>query len=187
LADEFQETHLLILEGFYTPFDNKYEPVQDFNKFIDDPTSVNVRGTLLYIYGDILLLLDRRVPGTVRERLIVGGYRQNGDSMLVSGARIFWASITEKFHHRIFRYNSSKFLYHSLKPLVNLNCSISSWLNLHCLRAFDWDFGSLRSFFHGCYSLTFFFILVTQWYIELKIKGMIVSAKSAFLILWTKE
>jgi hypothetical protein len=29
--------------------------------------------------------------------------------------------------------------------------------------------------------------LVTQWYIELKIKGMIVSAKSAFLILWTKE
>ena len=52
LDDEFQDTHLLILERFYTPFDNLYKPVQNFNKFIEDPTSVN--GMLTIISGVVI-------------------------------------------------------------------------------------------------------------------------------------
>lgn len=45
LDDEFQETHLLILQRFYTIFENIYKSVQDFNNFIENLTSANVRDT----------------------------------------------------------------------------------------------------------------------------------------------
>ncbi len=38
----------------------------------------------LYLYGVMLLLLDRRIPGVIRERMIVSYYRYKGAATLTN-------------------------------------------------------------------------------------------------------
>lgn len=95
LDEEFRENHLALLERFYKLFDSVYRYVSNFNTYLEDLSEgvfvqhttesvlLDVEGKqlmaeALYLYGCMLLLLDIRIPGIVRERLIVSFYRYKG-------------------------------------------------------------------------------------------------------------
>eukprot|EP01083_Nonionella_stella_P029125 80259_1 len=97
LDDEFRENHLPILERFYQLFDSIFKFVEDLNAYIDemeegvfvqhtmDGVLLNTDGCQLmaeavYLYGVMLLIMDIRLPGEVREKLIVSYVRYKGSS-----------------------------------------------------------------------------------------------------------
>lgn len=94
LDQEFQENHQDILRRFYMLFQSIWKFQSDFAKFIEDVLNGfylqhslhsilrEVAGCqllceTLYLYGIILLLLEEKIPGYVRERLIIAIYRIN--------------------------------------------------------------------------------------------------------------
>eukprot|EP00941_MAST-03F_sp_MAST-3F-sp1_P002473 g2473.t1 len=99
LNEEFQENHLSVMERFYSLFDNIWKYIKNFNEFIDhlnegfyishtiEDVLLNVDGKqlmceALYLFGVMLLTLDRLVPGPAREKIIVAYYRYKGESAL---------------------------------------------------------------------------------------------------------
>ena len=100
LVQELEETYEEILERFYKLFESIYLYKKDLDKFINDLDSgfyimhssetimESVEGRqlsveIVYMYGIMLIFLEQRIPGTVRERLLMALYRlHGGDSML---------------------------------------------------------------------------------------------------------
>jgi WASH complex subunit strumpellin len=96
LDEEFRESHMPILERFYTLFESIYKYIKDFLKFLTDLENgvifiqqtfesvlVNQDGKQLlaeglYLYGVMLILLDLKIPGIIRERMLMSYYRYKG-------------------------------------------------------------------------------------------------------------
>jgi len=101
IDEEFKENHIAILERFYTLFDSIYRYIENFCSYIHDMHNGaflqhTVEGVImdtdgkqlmceaLYLYGCMLLLLDMRIPGPARERMIVAYYRHKGNVQLLN-------------------------------------------------------------------------------------------------------
>ncbi|RHY28315.1 hypothetical protein DYB25_009611, partial [Aphanomyces astaci] len=97
--DEFMGNHEDILDRFYQLFDSIYKYIQDFLAFCDQLEKgffiqhnlanilLNTDGAqllceALYLYGVMLLLLDQRIPGPARERMVIAFFRNKGESAL---------------------------------------------------------------------------------------------------------
>lgn len=98
--DEFYASHEELLSRFYALFENVYRYIVDYNKYLGDlMEGFYIQHTLadvlldtdgkqlmceaLYLLGVMLLTMDTKVPGPVRERLIVAHYRHKGESVTV--------------------------------------------------------------------------------------------------------
>ena len=96
LDEEFYEAHEEVLARFYQLFESMYTYLGDYIKYIRElEEGYYIQHTLeavlldtdgrqllcegLYLAGVMLLMLDKRVPGCVRERLIVAHYRHKGE------------------------------------------------------------------------------------------------------------
>ncbi|XP_033124935.1 WASH complex subunit 5-like [Anneissia japonica] len=92
LDEEFRENNLDILRRFYLAFESIHKYITDLNRFLDDlDDGVFIQQTLesvllnedgkqllceaLYLYGVMLLLVDMRIEGIVRERMLVSYHR----------------------------------------------------------------------------------------------------------------
>jgi WASH complex subunit strumpellin len=92
LDEEFRENHFQLLERFYNLFESIYRYISDIQNYLGEMEQGNIvhytiekvlldfEGCQLmvesiYMYGVMLLLLDMRVPGPVRERMIIAYYR----------------------------------------------------------------------------------------------------------------
>ena len=99
LDQEFQENHEEILERFYKLFESVWKYQADVAKYVDDVNNgfyiqhsldnilQEIEGKQLlceavYLYGVMLLLLEERIPGFIREKMLVAVYRLNGESGL---------------------------------------------------------------------------------------------------------
>ncbi len=86
--DEFQENNMVIIQRFYLLFENVWKYVTDYNKFLSDlregffishsteevllnPDGRQLMCEALFLYGVMLLMMDRLIPGPVREKLVV--------------------------------------------------------------------------------------------------------------------
>ncbi len=95
LDHEFRDNHLEILTRFYHLFESIFKYLQDFKQWLHeleegffvhltlDAVLNNAEGKQLvaeavYLFGTMLLLLDRKIPGPVRERMLVAVYRYQG-------------------------------------------------------------------------------------------------------------
>ena len=96
LDEEFKENHCTILERFYLLFEAIYKYVVDLNKYLSDiEEGVFIQQTYesifmnsdgkqlmaeaLYLYGVMLLALDQKIDGVVRERMLISYLRSNTD------------------------------------------------------------------------------------------------------------
>ena len=101
LDDEFFDAHEAILARFYGLFESIFTYLSDYNKYLRElEEGYYIQHTLeavlldldgrqllcegLYLYGVMLLLLDSKLPGGVRERLIVAHYRHKGEGAAVT-------------------------------------------------------------------------------------------------------
>ncbi|XP_072426885.1 WASH complex subunit 5 [Chiloscyllium punctatum] len=92
LDEEFRENHIEILTRFYLAFESVHKYIVDLNRFLDDLNEgVYIQQTLetvllnedgkqllceaLYLYGVMLLVIDLKIEGEVRERMLVSYYR----------------------------------------------------------------------------------------------------------------
>ncbi|XP_078396089.1 WASH complex subunit 5 isoform X1 [Cetorhinus maximus] len=92
LDEEFRENHIEILTRFYLAFESVHKYIFDLNRFLDDLSEgVYIQQTLetvllnedgkqllceaLYLYGVMLLVIDHKIEGEVRERMLVSYYR----------------------------------------------------------------------------------------------------------------
>ncbi|KAJ1434034.1 WASH complex, subunit strumpellin [Ochromonadaceae sp. CCMP2298] len=99
LDQEFQENHQEILARFYKLFESIWKYHQDLAKYVDDVLGgfyiqhsldnifEEVEGKQLlceslYLYGVMLLLMEERIPGHCREKILIAVYRLNGESGL---------------------------------------------------------------------------------------------------------
>ena len=95
LDQEVQESHSEILDRLYKLFESIWKYQADFAKYIDDVQNgfyiqhslddifMEVAGKqlmceALYLYGTMLLLLEERIPGAVREKIMIAAYRYRG-------------------------------------------------------------------------------------------------------------
>jgi WASH complex subunit strumpellin len=99
LEVEFLDNHAEILERFYGLYHSIYLFQRDLNKLIEDISNgfyiqhsfENIMDDIdgkqlvsesLYLYGVMLLLLEERIPGYVRERMLVCMVRDRGESSM---------------------------------------------------------------------------------------------------------
>ncbi|XP_038056716.1 WASH complex subunit 5-like [Patiria miniata] len=92
LDEMFRENHIDILRRFYLAFEGIHKYVTDLNRFLEDlEEGVYIQQTLetvllnedgkqllcesLYLYGVMLLVVDMRIDGPVRERMLVSYHR----------------------------------------------------------------------------------------------------------------
>ena len=90
-----------MLARFYRLFESIATFTSDYNKYLDElEAGYYIQHTLegvlmdtdgrqllaegLYLYGVMLILLDLKVPGPVRERLLVAHYRHKGEGAGIS-------------------------------------------------------------------------------------------------------
>jgi WASH complex subunit strumpellin len=100
LDDELYDAHEAILARFYGLFESIVTYLGDYNKYLRElEEGYYIQHTLeavlldldgrqllcegLYLYGVMLLLLDSKIPGCVRERLIIAHYRHKGEGAAV--------------------------------------------------------------------------------------------------------
>jgi len=101
LDQEFLEVHEEILNRFYRTFESIWIYQADLFRFIEDVKGgfyiyysldiifQEVEGKqllceALYLYGNMLLLLEEKFPGPVREKMLVIIYRHNGEGRLIN-------------------------------------------------------------------------------------------------------
>lgn len=99
LDEEFRENNMELLERFYMLFDSIYRYYHDFANYLEEMTEGvfvqhTIEGVLLdpegrqlmleaqFLYGVMLLLLEQRITGPTRERMIVFYYRHKGASTI---------------------------------------------------------------------------------------------------------
>uniref|UniRef100_A0A672H6X4 WASH complex subunit 5 n=1 Tax=Salarias fasciatus TaxID=181472 RepID=A0A672H6X4_SALFA len=92
LDEEFRENNIEILSRFYLAFESVHKYIVDLNRYLDDLyEGVYIQQTLetvllnedgkqllceaLYLYGVMLLVIDQKIEGEVRERMLVSYYR----------------------------------------------------------------------------------------------------------------
>ncbi|XP_067888537.1 WASH complex subunit 5 [Heterodontus francisci] len=92
LDEEFRENHIEILTRFYLAFESVHKYIFDLNRFLEDLNEgVYIQQTLetvllnedgkqllceaLYLYGVMLLVIDHKIEGELRERMLVSYYR----------------------------------------------------------------------------------------------------------------
>uniref|UniRef100_A0A3Q3K6J9 WASH complex subunit 5 n=1 Tax=Monopterus albus TaxID=43700 RepID=A0A3Q3K6J9_MONAL len=92
LDEEFRENNIEILSRFYLAFESVHKYILDLNRYLDDlHEGVYIQQTLetvllnedgkqllceaLYLYGVMLLVIDQKIEGEVRERMLVSYYR----------------------------------------------------------------------------------------------------------------
>uniref|UniRef100_A0A7S3YNZ3 WASH complex subunit strumpellin n=1 Tax=Lotharella globosa TaxID=91324 RepID=A0A7S3YNZ3_9EUKA len=95
LDEEFRENHLPLLERFYSLFESIHKYISDWLAYLEelkegtfvqhttegvllDVEGKQLMAEALYLYGCMLLLLDLRVPGLARERMLISYYRYKG-------------------------------------------------------------------------------------------------------------
>ncbi|OMJ85225.1 hypothetical protein SteCoe_13541 [Stentor coeruleus] len=99
LDETFREANIKILERFYFLFESIYRYHQDYLAFLKEltqgtfihynpenllqhPEGKKLMVEAIYLLGVMLLLLDMKIIGTVRERLLVSYYRYKGHSII---------------------------------------------------------------------------------------------------------
>jgi WASH complex subunit strumpellin len=99
--DEMQDTNDELLVRFYNFFEGIVKYVTDIKQYFDDleegvflqhdieTVLLDADGKQLvcevfYLLGTILIFLDLRIPGIIREQLIVGHYRSHGESQVTN-------------------------------------------------------------------------------------------------------
>ena len=92
IDEEFKENFMDIVTRFYVAFESIYRYVSDLNRFIEElEEGIYIQQTLetiflplegkqlmceaLYLYGVMLLIMDAKITGPVRERMLVSYYR----------------------------------------------------------------------------------------------------------------
>ncbi|CAI5779012.1 WASH complex subunit 5 [Podarcis lilfordi] len=92
LDDEFRENNIEILTRFYLAFQSVHKYIVDLNRYLDDLNEgIYIQQTIetvllnedgkqllceaLYLYGVMLLVIDQKIEGEVRERMLVSYYR----------------------------------------------------------------------------------------------------------------
>jgi WASH complex subunit strumpellin len=100
LDEEFFDAHEEVLGRFYVLFESIFTFMADYNKFLREleegyfiqytleAVLLDVDGRQLlceglYLYGVMLLMMDSKLPGPVRERLLVAQYRHKGEGASV--------------------------------------------------------------------------------------------------------
>eukprot|EP00005_Dracoamoeba_jomungandri_P006405 CAMPEP_0174262476 /NCGR_PEP_ID=MMETSP0439-20130205/12995_1 /TAXON_ID=0 /ORGANISM="Stereomyxa ramosa, Strain Chinc5" /LENGTH=1153 /DNA_ID=CAMNT_0015347191 /DNA_START=64 /DNA_END=3525 /DNA_ORIENTATION=- len=99
LDADFREAHIDILQRFYLLFEGIYKYVTDLLKYLEDlDDGVFIQQTLesvllnedgrqllaeaVYLYGVMLLVLDLKIQGVVRERMVISYLRYKGQTDL---------------------------------------------------------------------------------------------------------
>lgn len=89
-----------ILDRFYKLFESIWKYQHDFSKYIDDikngyyiqhsidsilddSDGKQLIAEALYLYGNMLLMLEDKIPGYIREKMLVAIYRSQGGSNLL--------------------------------------------------------------------------------------------------------
>uniref|UniRef100_A0A6I8NTA6 WASH complex subunit 5 n=1 Tax=Ornithorhynchus anatinus TaxID=9258 RepID=A0A6I8NTA6_ORNAN len=92
LDEEFRENNIEIVTRFYLAFQSVHKYIVDLNRYLDDLNEgVYIQQTLetvllnedgkqllceaLYLYGVMLMVIDQKIEGEVRERMLVSYYR----------------------------------------------------------------------------------------------------------------
>uniref|UniRef100_A0A4X1SX08 WASH complex subunit 5 n=1 Tax=Sus scrofa TaxID=9823 RepID=A0A4X1SX08_PIG len=92
LDEEFRENNIEIVTRFYLAFQSVHKYIVDLNRYLDDLNEgVYIQQTLetvllnedgkqllceaLYLYGVMLLVIDQKIEGEIRERMLVSYYR----------------------------------------------------------------------------------------------------------------
>lgn len=92
LDEEFRQNNIEIVTRFYLAFQSVHKYIVDLNRYLDDLNEgVYIQQTLetvllnedgkqllceaLYLYGVMLLVIDQKIEGEVRERMLVSYYR----------------------------------------------------------------------------------------------------------------
>ncbi|XP_071117463.1 WASH complex subunit 5-like [Haliotis cracherodii] len=105
LDEEFRENHIEILTRFYQAFASVHKYVTDLNRYLEDlEEGVYIQQTVesvllnedgkqlmceaLYLYGVMLLIIDIRVEGLVRERMLVSYYRYSAQKAAAADSNI---------------------------------------------------------------------------------------------------
>lgn len=95
LDEEFRENHLPLLERFYSLFESIHKYITDWLGYLEELSEgtfvqhttegvlLDVEGKqlmaeALYLYGCMLLLMDLRIPGLARERMLISYFRYKG-------------------------------------------------------------------------------------------------------------
>ncbi|KAM8966808.1 WASH complex subunit 5 [Pelodytes ibericus] len=95
LDEEFRENNIEILTRFYLAFESVHKYIVDLNRYLEDLNEgIYIQQTLetvllnedgkqllceaLYLYGVMLLVIDLKIEGEVRERMLVSYYRYSG-------------------------------------------------------------------------------------------------------------
>jgi WASH complex subunit strumpellin len=98
--DEFFASHEEVLARFYALFENVFKYIVDYNRYLTDlidgfyiqhtvadilrdSDGKQLMCEALYLWGVMLLMMDMKAPGPIRERLIVAHYRHKGESPAV--------------------------------------------------------------------------------------------------------
>ncbi|XP_076462616.1 WASH complex subunit 5-like [Babylonia areolata] len=105
LDEEFRENHIDILTRFYQAFASVHKYVTDLNRFLEDlEEGVYIQQTVesvllnedgkqlmceaLYLYGVMLIVIDNKVEGVVRERMLVSYYRYSAQKASAGDSNI---------------------------------------------------------------------------------------------------
>ncbi|XP_037658369.1 WASH complex subunit 5 isoform X2 [Choloepus didactylus] len=92
LDEEFRENNIEIVTRFYLAFQSVHKYIVDLNRYLDELNEgIYIQQTLetvllnedgkqllceaLYLYGVMLLVIDQKIEGEVRERMLVSYYR----------------------------------------------------------------------------------------------------------------
>jgi WASH complex subunit strumpellin len=92
LDEEFRESNLVLVERFYNMFESVVKYIRDVARYLEDldegvyiqhrveDVVMNADGKQLlaeafYLYGLQLVLMDNRIEGAVRERILISYYR----------------------------------------------------------------------------------------------------------------
>jgi len=104
--EDVWENHGDVIVRFFTLFESIYKYAKDFARCLEDlREGVYIQQTLegvlldedgkqlicevLYLYGVLLLLMDARIDGAVRERMLIAYYRNKGASSIDSIEDVF--------------------------------------------------------------------------------------------------
>jgi WASH complex subunit strumpellin len=99
LDEEFRESYLEILERFFMLFYSIFQYISDWESYVEQVKqgvfiqhtietilmSKEIRHLLcesIFSYGVMLILVDRLIPGTIREKIIISYYRYKGQSTI---------------------------------------------------------------------------------------------------------
>ncbi|EKX49139.1 hypothetical protein GUITHDRAFT_85883 [Guillardia theta CCMP2712] len=97
LDEEFRESHMQLLERFFKLFESVYKYVKDLTRYLEDveegvyiqhriedilasDSGKQLLAEAYYLYGLMLTLMDNRIEGPVRERMLICYYRYKGSS-----------------------------------------------------------------------------------------------------------